>query len=43
MSTLVFLRPLILCILLLATTALRVGHAWKGYSPQCDRECSQVG
>lgn len=37
------LIPIFLLVLLLPTTSLSVAHTWKGYSPQCDRECREVG
>jgi hypothetical protein len=43
MRTPTLIIPLVLCFLISAVIGLKVGHAWKGYSPQCDRECSEVG
>jgi hypothetical protein len=42
MARVTFMPILLLALLGLAST-LSVGHAWKGYSPQCDSECRSVG
>lgn len=43
MRTHTLITSVILCFLLVSVKGIKVGHAWKDYSPQCDQECNKVG